>query len=367
MPDYRADFADFEGVAYLNCANQGPFPRVAVAAIQEAIALKARPDRIRDDIYFRLPAEVRSELGGLLGAPADSFAITNGASDGIFAVARGLEWRSGDQVLVAAGDFPNFHSWAQLADRGVELRVAQPEGLVKALTARTRAVSVSWVNYNTGFRLDLAALGRACRDNGTLPVVDFSQAAGALDFRLDDLPVDVAVGCGYKWLLSPYGTGFAYFRPEVLERLRVTDIYWQALEGAEDFNRLPREGWRLAGGARRFDSVETASYLNLFAMRASLRFLRRVGTEEVERHATALLDCLRELLPAGFRVAGPPDRRYRSTVMALEAENPALTRRAFERALAAGVVVSLREDRIRVSPNVYNTTTDVERLARALA
>ena len=143
------------------------------------------------------------------------------------------------------------------------------------------------------------------------------------------------------------------------------------MEGAEDFNRLPRHGWRLAQGARRFDSVETASYLNLFAMRASLRFLRRAGPAAVERRAMALLDHLLEHLPKGFRAAGSLDPRHRSTVLALEAhragkKDPATTRAAFQRALAAGVTVSLREDRIRVSPNLYNLSTDMERLAQAL-
>ncbi len=367
MHDYRTDFADFEGVAYLNCASHGPFPRVTVEAIHEAIALKERPDRIRDDIYFRLPAEVRAELGGLLGAAPECFAITNGASDGVFAVARGLDWQPGDEVLAPEGDFPsNFYSWSQLSGRGVTLQVVAPERLAEAVGPRTRVVAASWVSYNTGYRLDLAALGRACRQHGALLLTDLSQAAGALDFRLEELPVDAAVGCGYKWLLSPYGTGFAYFRPELLERLHVTDVYWQSVEGAEDFNRLPRQNWRLAPGARRFDSVETASYLNLYAMRASLRFLRQAGPGAVERHAMALLDRLLECLPRGFRPASSLDPQRRSTVLTIEAESPGATRAAYERVRAAGVIVSLREDHIRVSPNLYNVAGDIARLIQAM-
>jgi cysteine desulfurase/selenocysteine lyase len=217
------------------------------------------------------------------------------------------------------------------------------------------------VNYNSGSRLDLERVGRACRENGTLLVADLSQGAGALDFRLGELPVDVAVCCGYKWLLSPYGTGFAYFRPEWIERLRVTDVYWGSVAGAEDFNRLPRQDWRLAAGARRFDSVETASFLNLLPMRASLRFLRRVKPAVIESHVGALLDHLLKILPAGFRAT-----KHHSTIMGVEGKDPASTQAAFRRALEAGVKVSLREDRIRVSPHLYNSTGDVERLAAAL-
>ncbi len=372
--DYRSEFFDFEGVTFLNCANHGPFPRETVAAIEQAVALKTRPDRIRDDIYFRLPNETRQELAALLGGAPNDYAITNGATDGAFAVARGLEWKAGDEVLGVEGDFPaNFFTWDNLADRGVTLRVLSCEAgpvrsaqLVSALGPRTRVVAVSLVNYNTGTRLDVEPLGAACRKNGTLLVVDITQAAGALPLRLDELPVDVAICAAYKWLLAPYGTGFAYFRPEVLARLRVTDLYWQAVQGAEDFNRLPREGWKLAPGARRFDSVETASFLNVSAMLASLRFLRRVGVETIERHTRRLLDRLLDGLPAGFRVESGLESGERSTLLALAAADPAATRRAYEALLAARVIVSLRQDRLRISPHLYNTDPDIARCLEVL-
>jgi len=376
--DYTGDFFDFEGLSYLNCAGQGPFPRQVVAAIDQAVALKTRPDRIRDDVYFRVPNEIRQELSVLFGGEPSEYAVTNGASDGIFAVARGLDWQRGDEVLVAEGDFPaNYFPWSNLADHGVNVHVLSQEGqpvrsaqFLNALGRHTRVVCVSLVNYNTGYRIDLEKLGLACRDNGTLLVADVSQAAGAIAFRLGSapgaLPVDVATSCGYKWLLSPYGTGFAWFRPEVLARLRVTDIYWQAVEGAENFNRLPREGWKLAAGARRFDSSETASFLNCYAMRAALHFLRRVGIDYIERHATNLIDRLIEHLPENLRVESPLERGERSTVLAIAAPEPALTRRLYDGLRSSGIIVSLRENRIRISPNVYNSESDIERCLDAL-
>src|SRR5689334_13920237 len=136
-------FSGFEGRAYLNCAYQGPFPQETSDAIREAIVLKEQPQRITEEIYFSLPGEVRAELGGLLGAPAERFALTNGASNGIFAVARGLDWRAGDQVLLAEKDFPcNFYSWANLAGQGVETVVVPAANLLARLGPRTRVLCV---------------------------------------------------------------------------------------------------------------------------------------------------------------------------------------------------------------------------------
>ena len=164
---YRDEFSDFEGVVFLNCATQGPFPRQTAAAIEQAIALKTRPDRISDALYFQLPNETRQELAALLGGRPQDYALTNGASDGAFAVARGLAWQPGDQVLVAEGDFPcNFFPWANLDQRGlakgVRLRVLPSRGepirctqFLRALGPCTRVVATSLVSYTTGLRLDI--------------------------------------------------------------------------------------------------------------------------------------------------------------------------------------------------------------------
>lgn len=359
--NYKELFADFEGCAYLNCAYQGPLPLGTSEAIREAIRLKEQPYRIAEELLFSVPDDVRTELGGLLGASPRSFALTNGASDGILAVARGLDWRAGDQVLLAESDFPsNFYSWSHLKAQGVDSVIVPPDALLGRLGPRTRVLCVSWVSYNDGSRTDLRLLGEACRANGTLFVVDLSQGAGALEIRLDDLPIDVGVGCGYKWLLSPYGTGFAYFTPQALEQLRVVDVYWQAIEGAENFNRLPRDNWRLVEDARRFDSSETANFLNLYGMRASLRFLRRVTPSAITRHVHALFAHAIPRLPDGFRASGE------STILCLEGRDPQATAQAHARASAANVSVSLRQDRLRVSPHVYNTVEDMDRLVACL-
>jgi selenocysteine lyase/cysteine desulfurase len=372
--DYRSEFFDFGDTIFLNCAAQGALPRISATAVQEGLLLKTQPQTVRDDIYFRLPNEIRAELAALLGGSPADYAVTNGASDGVFAVARGLQWERGDEVLVVEDDFPgNFFPWSNLAGSGVSLRVLAAEGqpvrtaqFTSALGRRTRAACVSLVSYISGHRIDLERLAPACRENGTLLVLDITQAAGALELNLEQAGIDVAVCAGYKWLLSPYGTGFAYFHPSVLAKLAVTDVYWQAVEGAEDFNRLPRAGWKLAGGARRFDSTETASFLNCSAMLASLRFLGRVGVSYIERHVKNLLDRLVEQLPPAFCVVSSLEPAERSTVLAIAGRDAAATRRAYEALLAARIIVSLRNDCLRISPHIYNTEEQIARVVDVL-
>jgi selenocysteine lyase/cysteine desulfurase len=290
-------------------------------------------------------------------------------------VARGLGLVEGDEVLLARHEFPaNDLPWRWLARRGVRLRVAEPDHESGAVSAerlaaevgpRTRVVAFAHVSYLHGGRLDPGPVVEAARKVGAVTVVDGSQAAGALPLDFGGSGIDVYAASAYKFLLGPYGTGVGLFAPAVLDRIAVGDVNWWAVRGAEDFNQLP-SSVELHPGARRYDAHETASFNNLLPLAASLRLLLEVTPAAVQAHARALGDRLLAGLPAGFEPASPTDERARSHLVCVRARTPALTREAHERLRSAKVVTSLRGDRIRVSPHLYNAEADVDRLLAAL-
>lgn len=377
MPAVWAErFAPFEGVTYLDAASQGPLPLAAARAGREALALKERPWRITSATYVGLVTEVRALFGRLLGAREESVAIVNGSGAAVNVVARGLGLGEGDEVLLARHEFPsNDLPWRWLARRGVRVRIAepdQPSGAVSAeklaaeIGPRTRVVAFAHVSYLHGGRIDPGPVVEAARKVGALTVVDGSQAAGALPVDFAALGVDVYAASAYKFLLGPYGAGVGLFTPGVLDRLAVGDINWWAVRGAEDFNHLP-QAVELHPGARRYDAHETAAFFNLMPLAESLRLLLECGPARVQAHARALGDRLLAGLPDGFVPAGPVDERGRSHVVCVQAATPELTRAAWKRLDAAKVVASLRGDRIRVSPHLYNGDADVDRLLAGLA
>ena len=375
--DWREEFWDFENRIYLDCANQGPFPRQSIRAVEEALALKKYPERLASEYYFELPDETRRLLAQLIGARPTEIALTTGASDGVNAVARGLAWQPGDEIVLPAGEFPaNYYPWKHLERRGVVVREAAPgdgrfvtaEDLLAQVSERTRLVAASFVGYADGNRLAIARLGAGCRERGVRLLVDASQATGALAFTVGELQCDFLVACGYKWLLSPYGTGFFYIREELIEQLEVGDIRWLNVEGAENFNRLPREDWRLAAGARRWDATEVSSFLNLSAMRASVEFLLRVGVAEIERHALSLCDYLVEKLPRDRCVLrSPKESARRGAYVCVAARTAEGTRRLWETLRGRNIFVSLRQDALRIAPNIYNREWEIDRLLAVLA
>jgi len=374
--DWRGEFFGFDEVAYLDAAGQGPLPRDSVRALEAAVEWKKLPYHITSKLYFELPDRVRAVMAKLIHGEPDEVAITTGATGGLAAVAAGLDWRSGDEVLMGRGEFPaHLTTWMPLADAGrLRLRIVEPhsrfltaDDFLAQIGSRTRLVSVSLVRFEDASRIEAAPLAEACHAIGAALLLDVSQCAGALSIDVAALGADFLVCAGYKWLLSPYGTGFFWVRRDWIERLRVGPFYWQALEGAAEFHSLPLDRWKLAHGARRWDAPETASFFNLAAMEASLEFLVRVGVETIWEHNCRLLQRMIERLPADRCVlASPGDPAARGPFVCIAGRSPEKTRALFEKLRAAKIFVSLRENALRVAPHLYNTERDIDRLLATL-
>jgi selenocysteine lyase/cysteine desulfurase len=375
--DWRNEWFEFEDVTYLNVAGQSPMPRVAVRAVQSALEWKKFPHQLPDKAYFELPDRIRAAIARLIGGHPEEVALTTGASGGLAAVAHGIDWKPEDEVLLARGEFPaHLATWRPLAEanrlnveeivpRG---RFLTTEDFLGHLGPRTRLISTSLVRFDDGGRLDGARLAEACHAAGVYLLLDVSQCVGAMPLDVRALGADFIVSAGYKWLLSPYGTGFLWARRELIEQMQVGPFYWMALEGAAEFHTLSFRQWRLAPGARRWDSPETASFLNLAAMEASVELLLRVGVETIWEHNTGLIEEMLRRLPLDRCVlASPPEAAARGPFACIAARSAEKTAMLYEKLRAANVIVSLREGALRVAPHLYNTERDIDRLLAVLA
>ncbi|HXM99703.1 MAG TPA: aminotransferase class V-fold PLP-dependent enzyme [Candidatus Dormibacteraeota bacterium] len=370
--DWRQHWFEIEDAIYFNAAGQAPMPKAALQAVQNALEWKKYPHRMPDHAYFEVPNQIRESIAKLIGAKKEEIALTTGASTGAAAVAYGLEWRTGDEILVADGEFPlQYSTWKPMEDRdGVKVRVAaqrerwmSADDFIAALTPRTKLVSVSLVRFDDGSLLDAAKLSAACHAQGALLLLDASQSCGAIPLNVASLGADFVVASGYKWLLSPYGTGFFWIRGELISKMRPGPFYWQAVEGANHFGSLVFPQPKAEVGAKRWDSAETASYFNLAGMNASLEFVLQVGPETIARHNHKLIDLLYSRLPKDRCVPTSPLRAAeRGPYGCFAARTPEKTKELYARLRAENVIVSLREGHLRVSPHLYNTERDIDRL-----
>src|SRR3954471_13460880 len=227
--DWREEWFEIEDATYLNLAGQSPLPKVSIRAIQAALEWKKFPHRIPDSAYFEVPNRIRASIAKLVGGKPEEIALTTGASTGMSAVAFGLTWKPGDEIVTAKGEFPlQYSTWKPMEARaGVSLKVISPreqfisaDDFISALTPKTRLVSASMVRFDNGALLESTRLAAACHAQGALLLLDVSQCCGGMPLDVTRLGVDFMVCAGYKWLLSPFGTGFFWAKQEHIVNMR---------------------------------------------------------------------------------------------------------------------------------------------------
>src|SRR5258707_11147506 len=281
--DWKNEWFPIDDVTYLNFAAHAAIPRVALNAVQLSVAAKMRPHIVDDLSFFSVAASLRQTLATLIGASPDEIALTSGAGAGLAVIAYALKWSAGDEVIIARGEFPvQYATWKPMEAReGIKVQIVVPQGqfiqaddLIAAMTPRTRVISVSHVRFDDGSMLDVPPLAAVCKRNGTLLVLDVSQSCGAIPMDVRSLGADFIVCAGYKYLLSPFGTGFLWMKPQNAELLRPGPYNWLS-QDVESFARLNYVDPRPARTLSRWDAAEASSIynFNLTVMEASLKFV----------------------------------------------------------------------------------------------
>lgn len=368
----EVEFPLFAEYTYLNTATQGPLPDRTCRALEQAARRGQYPERpgLRSEPP---PAErVRAQLAPLLGAGADDFVFTPNTTYGLNICARGIAWRPGDNVVLPAREFPSVvRAWLQLRELGVEVRLVPCAGagptvdeLMGAVDGRTRVVACSAVAWDTGFLVDLEELGRRCAAAGALLVVDGIQAVGAIELDLRALRVAALSFHGYKWLMAGFGCGALYVAPAALDQIHPRFVGEQSFQIGAD----PADEASWQPGARRY-TAGGANALGLTALEASLGLIAQIGAPAIAAHNRALgqllVDGLQRYAPH-VQLVSPADPGRRAAIVVFTlgeaARDEALVGRLAER----GIVVALRRRGVRVSPHLYNTGAEIERLLAAL-
>lgn len=365
---WNDEFPQDPAICYLNHAAVAPWPKRAAEAVK-AFACENLHQGARDyPRWVQLEHRLRGQLQTLLNAPGKGdIALVKNTSEALSFVAMGLDWTEGDEVLISDEEFPsNRIPWEALAPRGVRLRQvslngADPEGaLIEAMGPATRLLSISSVQYASGLRMDLARLGRACRERGILFCVDAIQSLGAIELDVQAIHCDFAMADGHKWLLGPEGLGVFYCRREVRDRLHLTQFGWHMVEALGDYDRAD---WMPASTARRFEPG-SPNTLAQHALSASLELLLEVGLgriqEALQQRTAYLIQSIGALPDARLLSPATPERRAGIVTFSFAGID---SQWLYQRLMQAGVVCAARGGGVRWSPHFY---TSQEVLDRAL-
>jgi selenocysteine lyase/cysteine desulfurase len=366
------EFPWTDETTYLNNASIGPLPERTRKTLDQFNRKRAAPHQLPDREIFLSMAESRRLTAQLVGAQPEEIALSINTGFGLSLAARALPLRAGDIVLASDREFPaNVYPWMLLKDIGVTLELVPttPEDwpdeshlLERLRDPRVRVLAVSLVQFSNGYTVDLARLSAATRASGTYLVVDAIQGVGQLPLDLRKTPVDVLACGAQKWLLSPWGSGFVYVRRDLIRELNPSITGWMAFEGTDDFSRLTQYNDTLRGDARRFELI-TLPYQDFAGMNASVGLILELGVERIAGYLRTLhAPVLAWAERSGARVVSPRGT-HGSGILCVAPPNVG---EAFRALKAARVICSMREGAIRLSPHVYNTLGEMERVVSVL-
>ncbi|MBU0936807.1 MAG: aminotransferase class V-fold PLP-dependent enzyme [Spirochaetes bacterium] len=361
----RSLFPVCENFTYLNNAAESPMNLLVKKAlddyVDQALTRPQEKQSPRDG--------VRRRCAALFGGAAEDYALVTSTGVGIGLVARGFPWRPGDNVVLPADEhWNNTFPWLALRPLGVEVRLVEPEAdervpvakMAAAIDDRTRIVATAAVRFTSGFRADLPRLSALAHAKGALFLVDAIQAAGVCPLDVAADGIDIMAAAGFKWLLGQPGCGFLYLNAKA--RGLVEPLLPGMFAAVNDFRRL-----EYYDDARRYETG-TFAYPLFHAWTAGLDLLAAVGIPNIHRRVMELTSYLAaRLAGSALQVVTPMDfEAERSAIVTCTSGNAGADKALVQQLADRNVIVALRDGRVRISPNFFNTEADIDQLVEEL-
>ena len=374
MNDYRhTEFAPVtaQGV-YLNHAGVAPTPARVMQAVKEALDYAAsNPLGFFIDRVLTVQESARKRLARLMGVTPEHLAFTKNTGHGLALVADALRLEPGDNVVSVDCEYPSVvYPWYAQAERGIETRLVTPradgtftpDDLDTVMDDKSRVLTLSWVQFGTGFRCDLAACAEMAHARGALFVVDVIQGLGALPLEAEKLGLDIVVTGAHKWLIAPGGTGGLYIAPPVLERMRLVNMGAMSVVDVPKFDPLD---FSPKPDSRRYEEG-TPNGLGLCGLDAALSLLEEVGIDAIATQVLSLTAYLANKLDQkGYRVSSPRADSERGGLVMFQ--HPTYSNESILQTLTdAGVTAAVRGGKVRFSPHFYNTFAEMDIAVDAL-
>ncbi|MDM7921939.1 MAG: aminotransferase class V-fold PLP-dependent enzyme [Pyrinomonadaceae bacterium] len=357
---------------YLNSAAVSPMPTTAVNAVISQLRDVSTHGSEHYLDWIATKNRARSLIAEMLHVASEDIAFMRNTSDGFAAVANGIKWEAGDNVVSFAGEFPsNFYPWRMVRDRfGVELRMVEErdgridlDELISLIDGRTKIVALSAVQFSSGFKADLERVGTATRAADALFAVDIIQGFGAMGFDLTAQYVDIASGASHKWLCAPEGCGILYMSERARTRVEPTFVGWISVETPWDFEdrEQPYKPNTLA-----LESGTGTSSL-FYGLEQSLKLLNDTGLEKIEAYLEELSGYLCErLVDKNYRIISSRRPGERSAIVCIQHVGGMHCSDVAKHLQQEKIIVSPRGDRLRIAPHFYNNREDIDRLIEAL-
>ncbi len=363
MPNFQNEFPLDHKLCYLNHAAVAPWPSRTSQAIS-SFALENNTHGATNYLqWLKVETTLRQQLKSLLNAVStDEIALQKSTSEGLSAIAYGIDWKQGDSIVITDQEFPsNRIVWESLANKGVRVITAaldcnHPEAsIINACDTSTRLVSISSVQYGTGVRVDLKEIGTHCNQQGILFCIDAIQSLGAIPMDVQDIGCDFVVADAHKWMLGPEGIAVFYIKSSALNQLSLNQFGWHMIENPGNYDTLH---WEVASNAKRFE-CGSPNMIGIHGFSASLSLLLEIGLNNIEQMLSSKIDLLLTLLQnkPGITILSPTKPARRAGIVTFRTdklESQAL----YQQLMKQNVICAYRGGGVRLSPHFY-TPDDV--------
>jgi cysteine desulfurase/selenocysteine lyase len=363
---YQDQFPVREHLIYLNHAAVTPLCKASADAMKRYADDAFGFGSFHYDQWLATYANLRRAAAKLVGGAADDVAIVKNTSEGIATIAMGFDWRAGDKVVGFEEEFPaNYYPWKRLERNGVKvewLSVFDSLDKIDAACRGARLLAISFVQYLSGYRVDLEALGEICKRHGCFFVVDAIQGLGAFPVDVRRSGIHALASDGHKWLLGPEGCGILYINAELRERVAPVEFGYTNVARYADYST---RDMTLRPDAGRYE-CGTLNTIGCYGLNAAIEFLLKVGVDAVAPAVQALGDRIAAgVATKGYEVLGRRTPETGAGIVSFRKpgmDGAEILGRLKER----GIVAANRNGWVRTSPHFYISPEEVDTMIQAL-
>ena len=355
-----------EHLIYLNHAAVAPLSRDTASAMRDLADDCMHYGSLHYDTWLAAYEGVRTAAAKLIGSKPGEIALVKNTSEGIATVAMGIEWKPGDRIVAFREEFPaNYFPWKRLEQKGVAvtwLSVEDPLERIEEAARGARLLSISFVQFLTGYRAPIQAIGEICHRNHCIYMIDAIQGLGAFPIDVRSCHIDALAADGHKWLLGPEGCGLLYVSEALQEQCDPIEFGWTNVAGYNDYASRSME---LRQDAGRYE-CGTLNTVGCFGLRAALELILEVGPGEIAPVIQNLGDKIASgVTSKGYELLGRRTPETGAGIVSFRKSGFEATE-IVGRLRAAGITAAPRAGWVRTSPHFYISPADIDRLLEEL-
>tara|TARA_B100000963_G_scaffold50296_1_gene38432 strand:+ start:4054 stop:5199 length:1146 start_codon:yes stop_codon:yes gene_type:complete len=363
---------------YLNCAYMSPMLKIVEEAGINGLKTKRAPQNVLPEDFFSGVNALKKAFAKLINLDEhERIAISSSVSYGLANITNNIQLKESDNIILIGDQFPsNVYPWMELTKKyNANLKfINKPNSennagrawnkkILNSINKQTKVVAMGLLHWADGTIYDIEKIRKKTKEVDALLIIDGTQSIGVMPFDIKETQPDALICAGYKWLMGPYGIGLSYYGP-FFDNGKPIEESWINRKNSEDFSNLINYEDEYGEYARRYSVGQQSNFINISMLKAGIDQLNHWGIENVYKYIESITTPCFPLL--NKKNTWYEDSKFRSSHLFGIRPKKNL-KKILEKIRENNIFISLRGDIIRVSPSVYNTKEDVQKLFECIS